>query len=147
MAKADKNIIHNLGNIDKKGFLNMSNDTYMNLVFMQNKAYRLACLAMATTEYEDRTPAAFPDFNPFTLAENLVFLLEDDLSAMREVCHEKEIPAPDAVLSQACAIATAAANMALDAENDREKQEDFFSLLYPLADTVMKLAVEFDALT
>ena len=125
----------------------MSNDTYMNLVFMQGKAYWLACLAMAATEYETRSPAAYPDFDPFTLAENLVFLLEDDLAAMRGVCHDQEIPCPDAVLSQACAIATAAANMAHDAESGSAAPEDFYSLLYPLAETVMKLAVAFDALT
>lgn len=125
----------------------MCNENNANLLFMQVKAYRLACLAMAATEYEDRRPAAFPDFDPFTLSENLVFLLEDDLDAMRGVCHDQEIPCPDAVLSQACAIATAAANMAQDAETGSATQEDYFSLLYPLADTVMKLAVEFDKLT
>lgn len=124
----------------------MSNETYMNLVFMQNKAYQLACLAMAATEYECHTPAAFPNFDPFTLSENLVFLLEGDLDAMREVCHEKEIPCPDAVLSQACAIARAAAQMAHDAETGSATMEDYFSLLYPLADTLHKLAVEFDDL-
>ena len=111
------------------------------------KAYQLARLAVAATDYEDRTPAAFPAMQGFDMAESLVYILADDVESLRKAACESGTDVPNAALSEACAITKAAVQAAENAWNTdplSTEQQDFFSLLYSVADSLAKLALAFD---
>lgn len=113
------------------------------------KAYQLARLAVAATDYEDRAPAAFPAMQGFDMAESLVYILADDVEALRKAACESRTDVPNAALSEACAITKAAVQAAESAWNTdplSTEQQDFFSLLYIVADSLAKLALAFDDL-
>lgn len=112
---------------------------------LADTVYRLSVLSKAATDYETRSPAAYPIVG-FDVAESIVFLMEQVLDGIREAAHAEDLDIPDAELSAACAITKAAALEAFETESGRVTLEDFYSLLYPLADTIEKLYKAFDAI-